>query len=536
MPRDAFTTASRYLVLLLLLAATRAARAQESPASSPEASLNDSIRQLQVQIQDLQAAVREIRTESERYRAETVELKRELQVTLDQLNSGSRPLGQGENARVMSGRPSADGASASQGVTERVAKLEEDQQLLESKVDEQNQTRIETASKYHMRLSGILLMDLFSNTGNVDHIENPSVALATNPTGTGANTGGSFGATLRESQVGLEIFGPSLAGAKTSANFVADFFSESPETVNGTSSGFMRLRTGTLRMDWQNTSLVTGVDSLAFSPKYPTSYATLGIPTFSYAGNLWGWLPQLVVEHRVKASQNSTMTLSAGIVDPFTGEAPFNEFLRLPGAGESSRQPGYESRIEWSRPLWGQTLTAGVGGYYSRENWGFNRNIDGWAATTDWNLPLGSRLALSGKLYAGRAIGGLGAGIGRSVVFSGPLADPATIVQALRSRGGWTQLKYMPINKLEFNVAGGHDGVPGADIRSLPLPPGTAIPLAPGYFAGNLIRNQSQLANVIYRPRSDLLFSTEYRRLQTFAVDGTSQRANQLSLIMGVLF
>jgi hypothetical protein len=538
MPRDALQTVSRYLVLVLLVAAGPASRAQGSAsggAPSEEPSLKESVRQLQTQIQDLQAAVREIRTESEHYRAETVELRHQLQITIEKLNGGSRPSGMGENATAVPQDATAQGTVAAQSVTDRVSKLEEDQQLLESKVDEQSQTRIETASKYHVRLSGILLMHIFSNGGNVDHIENPNIALATNPTGTGAN-GGSFGATLRESQIGLEVFGPSVAGAKTSGNFVADFFSEQAETVNGLPSGFLHLRTGTIRLDWENTSVVAGLDSLYFSSKYPTSYATLGIPAFSYAGNLWSWLPQLVVEHRVKASEHSTLALSGGIVDPLTGEAPFNEFLRQPGAGENSRQPGYESRVEWSRPLWGRTLAAGVGGYYSRENWGFNRNIDGWAATTDWNLPLGSRLALSGKLFAGRAIGGLGGGIGRSVVFNGPLGDPATVVQALRSRGGWTQLKYVPTSKLEFNAAAGHDGVPGADIRSLRLPLGTPIPLTTGYFAGNLTRNQGQLANVIYRPRSDLLFSAEYRRLQTFAVDGTGQRANQLSLIMGVLF
>jgi hypothetical protein len=326
----------------------------------------------------------------------------------------------------------------------------------------------------------------------------------------------------------VEIFGPSLAGAKTSGNFVADFFSESPETVNGNSSGFIRLRTGTLRLDWERTSVVAGVDSLFFSPKYPTSYASLGIPAFSYAGNLYGWLPELVVEHRVKASRNSTVTLSAGIVDPLTGEGPGNEFLRLPSAGESSRQPGYGSRIEWSRPVFGQTLSAGIGGYYSRENWGFNRNLAGWVATTDWNLPLGPRLALSGKFYTGYAIGGLGAGIGRSVVFNGALNDPDTVVQGLRSLGGWSQLKYMPLSKLEFNVAASRDGVPANEVRGFNL--------APGYIAANLIRNQGQLANMIYRPRSNLLFSTEFRTLQTYSVDGARERANQLSLIMGVLF
>jgi hypothetical protein len=60
--------------------------------------------------------------------------------------------------------------------------------------------------------------------------------------------------------------------------------------------------------------------------------------------------------------------------------------------------------------------------------------------------------------------------------------------------------------------------------------------LAPGYFPANLTRNRSEFANFIYRPRSNLLLSTEFRALRTFAIDGTSERANQLNLMMGVLF
>ena len=77
-----------------------------------------------------------------------------------------------------------------------------------------------------------------------------------------------------------------------------DFAGGFPEAQNGASFGIMRLRTGTIRFDWTNTSLVGGQDSLFFAPFSPTSIATLGIPAMAYSGNLWSWTPQVRVEHK----------------------------------------------------------------------------------------------------------------------------------------------------------------------------------------------------------------------------------------------
>jgi predicted porin len=43
-------------------------------------------------------------------------------------------------------------------------------------------------------------------------------------------------------------------------------------------------------------------------------------------------------------------------------------------------------------------------------------------------------------------------------------------------------------------------------------------------------------ANYIFKPRSDLIFSVEYRRLRTYDVDGPAAAANQLGLAVGFLF
>jgi hypothetical protein len=514
--------------------------AQDSGATSSNPSLGDAIRQLQSQIQLLQVAVQEIKQESEHYRTEALALKRELASTRRELDAVSRKASAAPGGQLSPQEARAEDRAPEQAsLDKRVDKLEEEQQLLDSRVAEQYQTKVESVSKYRVRLSGLLLFNLFSNTGNVDHMEVPAVVLAANPSQSGNTSGGAFGATFRQSQLGLEVYGPAIAGAKTRGDFVADFFGEFPETNNGSTAGSFRLRTGTLRFDWARTSLVGGMDSIFFSPTYPTSFASVGIPPLSYSGNLWAWLPQLRVEHRWATSDASTLILSGGIFDPLTGETPPNEFLRIAGAGENSRQPGYGTRLEWKHKIASQSLILGLGGAYNRENWGFDRNINGWVANADWDIPLGSRLRASGKFYLGRAIGGLGAGVGRSVVFSFPstcpvsspaLSCPATRVTGLGSTGGWAQLKYKLAARVELNAAGGQDGAAADDIRAF------SPSFAPGYFAANITRNRSEFANIIYRPRSNLLFSTEFRALRTFTIDGSSVRANQLNLIMGMFF
>jgi hypothetical protein len=486
---------------------------------------------MQLEIQQLQTMVHGLKDQADHYQAEALQLRRELQLTQEKLNSFafSSAAAEPPSQTLIASKLRPEGAPEDEkNLADRVTKLEDNQQLSNGKIDEQYQTKVESASKYRVKLSGILLMNIFSNTGYVDHLEVPGVALATTPSESGGNTGGSFGATFRQSEFGLQVFGPTLAGAKTRGDFVADFFGEFPETGNGWGAGSFRLRTGTVRLDWSRTSIVAGLDSLFFSPSYPTSFAAVGIPPLSYSGNLWGWLPQLRVEHRLLSSDKTTLAISGGIVDPITGEVPPNEFLRLPAAGESSRQPGYAGRLEWTRRVNGQPLVLGVGGYYNRENWGRQNNIDGWAATTDWDVPLTGTLDLSGKFYAGRAIGGLGAGVGRSIVFNGSLVDHTATVKAVTSSGGWAQFKLKPTAKLEFNVAAGQDGAVAGDLRGFTS--------APGYIAADVTRNRSQFANFIYRPRSNLLFSTEFRTLRTFTLERNSTRANQLNLIMGVLF
>jgi hypothetical protein len=227
--------------------------------------------------------------------------------------------------------------------------------------------------------------------------------------------------------------------------------------------------------------------------------------------------------------EKSTVTLQGGILDALTGEPPYYyTWYRTPQAGERSRQPGWAARVAYSHELFGHTFTVGASGYYSRQNWGYGRNVNGYAGMADWSLPLSEKLLLSGSFYRGQAIGGLGGASGRSVLYSGPLVDPTSVVVPLNTVGGWAQLKYRATSKLEFNAAFGQDNPFAADLRAFSEPQSYGDP--------SIARNQSALGNVIYRPRSDVLFSLEYRRLKTFSIYDTNATAGQVNLGMGILF
>jgi len=104
-------------------------------------------------------------------------------------------------------------------------------------------------------------------------------------------------------------------------------------------------------------------------------------------------------------------------------------------------------------------------------------------------------------------------------------------VRGLNTIGGWAQLKLRPTTKVEFNVAAGQDNPFANEIRSYPY-----SQYGTGVTHGPAARNQSGLFNVIYHPRSDLVFSAEYGHISTYQIDNTRYTADRFSLVMVILF
>ena len=513
-----------------------AARAQNTPVPKPGDSAAgasaSSVRDLQEQVQQLRSLIEQMRAENAESRAEMRQLHQDLQATralLQPSAAGTLPE-TAANSIPASTQPA--GSSSSPAATseppgtleERVQKLEESTSLIGSKIDEQYQTKVETASKYRARLHGIVLMNAFRNIGGSDDLDFPNYAEPVLP-GTSQAT---LGATLRQSEIGFEIFGPRIAGARTSADVQFDFAGGFPATGNGVNFGIVRLQTASLRFDWEHTSVVAGQDSLFISPLSPTSFASLATPAFAFVGNLWGWTPQLRVEHRFALSDQQTITVQAGVLDNLDWEPPYNSFYRTAQAGELSGQPAYALRTAWSRPVHDHPLSFGLAGYYGRQDWSWGRNVDAWAGMADWQIPILPRLALSGEFYRGRGIGGLGAAVGASILYGGSPSVPTTPIRGLDDVGGWTQLKFQLTPKLEINGVLADDNAFAGDVRGFAIDQNNFGPI--------LGRNRGALGNVVFRPRSDLILSAEFRRLQTFPVYSSSSITNQVNLSVGILF
>jgi regulator of replication initiation timing len=505
-----------FAVLSVIAAGTFLASAQQAANAASEPDLADSIRQLREQIQELRSAVSEVKSEAAEYRAENQELRKELESMRTNANPAQNPPAENSSATAQ--------VPASNAPTEqRVSALEETSQVTQSELRTLYQTKVESASKYRVRLSGLILLNLFHNRGAVDNLDVPTYASDFGPYGLTP----AFGATLRQSELGLEVFGPELAGAKTRGQVQFDFGGGFPAgALDSVNTGIVRLRTANMRMDWDNTSLIVGQDSLFISPNSPTSFASLLVPSFGYSGNLWSWTPQIRVEHKFNFADDQRVSLQAAVLDNVTGESAYGSH-RLPQAGEASGQPAYAARTAWAKDISGKPLTLGASGYYSRQNWGQGWIVDGWAAVGDWRVPLSSRFEFSGEAYRGRAVGGLGGGIGQSVLISANPTNFAPDFLPVDSAGGWSQLKFAATSRLEFNGAFGIDNPFARDFHAIPSPAGV--------YPNVLTANRSAMANFIYRPRSDLLFSGEYRHLRT-AEFFNFYSADQINVMMGVLF
>lgn len=496
--------------------------------SSDVHALAQAVLELQAQVQTLNSEVSALRAEAGELRGQLDHAKEPVTPTAKASDApGTYSLVVSQPPTISTSQTSAPlSATPPQTLTleDRIAQIEENQDLTAANLQEQSQTKIESGSKYRVRLSGVVLLSMFGVRGQVDNVDIPEIATPELP----FESAGSLGGSLRQSQIGLEAFGPDILGAHTSANIRFDFAGGFPDVPNGATEGLVRLRTGTIRFDWTNTSVIAGQDYLFFAPLAPTSMASLALPALSYAGNLWSWTPQVRVEHRIALSDKSRILLQGGILDSFSGDLPEGGADRYPSWGEMAGLPAFAGRVAWSYKVFGENLTIGEGGYYGKQFWGFTRNINGWAATTDLTLPLGKMVEFSGMFYRGSAVGGLGGAIGQDVLFSGDLTDSTAIFKGLDSMGGWAQLKFKLRSNFEVNGAFGDDNPFASELR--------AYPDSASYYGSLFSKNMSPFVNFIYRPRSDVVFSVEYRYIRTSVLDSASSAASNVNASVGYFF
>jgi hypothetical protein len=466
---------------------------------------------LQQKLGEISSALAQTREQLERSQQQFELLQSEVVAIQKQLNPNSSI-------------PSSSSTS-SVSLEDKVADLSEQQDILKAQVKLHDQTKVESGSKYPLRINGLILFNAFVNDGVVDNLDLPEVAGV--PTVGVSN--GSAGAGLRQTILGIEGVGPRLGGARTSANLDIDFFAGISYGNFGTSAGTVRMRTASINMDWKENRLQVGMEGPLISPLSPTSYATVAQPGMAWAGNLWTWAPQVKFEHRIPMANESHLGLEFGLWDNPGAGVSASQLVRLPTAGELAKQPAYEGRVSYSRSEGEHTLKLGLGGYYERQHYPNDMYVDSWASTADWLLPISPRFELSGEAYRGRALGGLGGGVYKDVIVG---TDPVTglpVTRGLNAVGGWTQWKTRFGRMVEANAVIGQDTGFAQDFHAVVLPSSISALQARA-------RNRMIVGNMIFRPKTYFILSPEYRRILTWPITGAVRTANIYTLSFGYEF
>ncbi len=526
--------ASRHALLLAVCLAPSLPGAHAQTAD--EASLAQKVEQLTEAMARTQAQLERTQQDLEGMRRQLVELQREMAASRTAAPVITVPVPTSPDPSAVA----ADEASSSMAAA--IQDLRERQAMQQSEIATQEQTKVESESKYPVKITGILLMNGFVNTSAVDVPASPSLAIGGS---------GNAGATVRQTILGFDARGPHLFGASSFADLRVDFFGSQAATSQAvtsqgasapstsysgynTSFAFLRLRTAHAGLEWDHTQVFFALDRPIINPDAPTSLTAMAVPALAWSGNLWTWNPQAVLTEDLSSSGSRGVQLQAALID--AGDAPLTPTLALystapyfpPTSAEQSSKPGVEARVAWHGPgLDDNRMHIGVGGYFAEHDSAVG-NYDSWASTLDARLPLLAHLELTGNFYRGAALGGLGAGAYKDFAYSLNSNTGGFYLRPLDDAGGWAQLKEKPNERLEFNGAYGMDNVFAGQLRRYYVQGGSMIQ--------NLARNHTFTGNVIYSPSAYLLFSLEYRRLESTPVEGEGAASNIFGVGAGYRF
>lgn len=474
-----------------------------------------------------------------RTQAQIEQSQRQLDVMREQLaalrrqvaQSGMNPAAAPANSSPATDPSNAPTQAASTSTKSEIEDIREWQAVQESEIATHEQSKVESESKYPVKLTGLLLLNGFVNTNGVDMASTPTLALPGS---------GSSGAAVRQSVLGFDARGPHLFGARSFADLRVDFDGNPQSSSTATSAAgyytsnatLLRLRTAHASLQWQDTTAYFALDRPIFSPDAPSSLVAVAVPALAWSGNLWAWNPQVGITRDISIVGSPDLRLQAALID--VGDAPLAPLvstgsLASASTAERSRWPGVEARVALVEPKQiGEGNHFGAGGYFSPHQIAPGYNFDAWAGTLDMKLRLPSHLTLTANSYRGLALGGLGGGAYKDFVSAFEPDTGEYYFRPLDDAGGWAQLKEKVSERLEFNAAFGIDDVVAHELRGFATSTST--------YYQNLARNSTYSGNVIYSPSAYLLFSFEYRHLESTPVIGTPSESNIIGLGAGYKF
>jgi hypothetical protein len=204
-----------------------------------------------------------------------------------------------------------------------------------------------------------------------------------------------------------------------------------------------RIRRGVISFDWKNRSIIFGQDKSIIAPLQPTSFAQVGVPPLSGAGNLWLWRPQVTYEERIPISKSTKATVQGSVFET-------NESYTAPSlAGSSYAQtdrPAVQARVQLEHE-WGESskIAAGVAGDGSTSHI-LGQSIPSRVISADLFVKPRSWLEISGTVFQGKNFANLGGVPGGVTIGSNQAVIP------IRGSAGWLQAAFPLTKRLTFDI------------------------------------------------------------------------------------
>jgi hypothetical protein len=276
------------------------------------------------------------------------DMENKVQLLTDALNRAQDQLSQAQvqlqdlrrqiadlREQVSTAAESASASAEQQRLSSQVEALKENQELQASEIATHEQAKVESESKYPVKVTGMVLLNGFVNTNGVDMPATPTVALG------GAGT---TGASLRQTVLGLDLLGPHLFGGQSHADVRADFFGSTGSSNNGAYNavGLLRLRTAHAALAWDNTEAWFSLDRPMVSANEPASLTAVAVPPLSWSGNLWTWNPQAGITRDFGASSAERVRIQGALID--VSDPPY--------AANASPPPPNKAGGQGSRRAW----------------------------------------------------------------------------------------------------------------------------------------------------------------------------------------
>jgi len=355
------------------------------------------------------------------------------------------------------------------------------------RIDEQAQSKVEAAHKLPVRISGMALFNAFYDT----HQDAGYYSGTAGPTYASANAGGS----LSQSIIGLEFDSPgSIIGARVHGDISADFFGSAGNNSQASTLAYgqwpmPRLRTGGVTLDWASRSFRVGVDKPLISPLTPDSFAQVGVPALSGAGNLWFWEPQARFEQRVHLSESNVVRLQGELIA--THETPVY-VSQTYAPSLAPRRPGWEGRAEFAHKGENDAGFDFGAGFHVSETHVAGQTVSSNLVAFDGKYWMTRWWNLEGTFFRGQDVAGIGgAGPGFSI----------TEYQAARpvhANGGWLQLALIPASRWSFHLFGGAQNNRSSDL-----------------WGDQITSNASFAGNVYYQIAPNVFVSFEAAQTRT---------------------